>query len=42
MVGDGERLIAAGFDSYLSKPIEFENLKRELAKNFPSWVGPHD
>jgi CheY-like chemotaxis protein len=38
MVGDGERLIAAGFDSYLGKPIEFDDLKLELMKYLPAWA----
>ncbi len=37
MVGDGERLLARGFDGYLSKPIEFNELKNELRKHLPAW-----
>ncbi|MEJ7747567.1 MAG: response regulator [Luteimonas sp.] len=37
--GDGARLLAAGFDSYLSKPVEIDDLKRELARYLPSWPG---
>jgi len=34
---DGARLLAAGFDGYLSKPIEFDHLKGELRKFLPNW-----
>lgn len=37
MAGDGQRLLAAGFSGYLSKPIEFEQLKLELATQLPGW-----
>ena len=37
MLGDGERLLAQGFDGYLSKPIEFDELKAELIEHLPSW-----
>lgn len=39
MRGDGERLLARGFDGYLSKPVEFEHLKAELLHRLPSWGG---
>ena len=36
MLGDRERAIAAGFDSYIAKPINLENVRnqiRQVAKN---------
>jgi CheY-like chemotaxis protein len=37
MAGDGARLIAQGFDGYLSKPIDFDELKQELTRQLPNW-----
>ena len=39
MAGDGERLLAAGFDGYLSKPVDFDDLKSELRKHLPTFSG---
>lgn len=33
MVGDREKLMGAGFDGYLSKPIEFDDLRLEVEKH---------
>lgn len=37
MLGDGDQLLAQGFDGYLSKPIELDQLKAELATHLPNW-----
>ena len=36
MRGDGERLLARGFDGYLSKTVEFDELKAELVDRLPA------
>lgn len=38
IVGDGQRLLTAGFSGYLSKPIDFDHLKVELAGHLPGWA----
>lgn len=40
MVGDRERLVAAGFDGYLAKPIEPEQFVAELAPFLPAGPAP--
>jgi two-component system, cell cycle response regulator DivK len=35
MVGDPERAIAAGFDGYLSKPIDFTSFARTVSELLP-------
>ncbi|WP_268793436.1 response regulator [Noviherbaspirillum sp. Root189] len=49
MVGDREKLLAAGFDGYISKPIEPETFVGTIEEFLPiplpapaSWNGPHD
>ncbi|HXE89876.1 MAG TPA: response regulator [Terriglobales bacterium] len=32
MRGDRERMLAAGFDAYLSKPIDFDQLRAEIER----------
>ena len=39
MVGDRERLIAAGFDGYISKPIDPEQFVADLAAFLPAANG---
>lgn len=39
MVGDGERLLDAGFDGYLDKPVNYEELKMILVRHLPAWKG---
>ncbi len=35
LAGDDKKILAAGFDDYLPKPISRENLQKILDKNFP-------
>ncbi|ATQ79229.1 two-component system response regulator (plasmid) [Massilia violaceinigra] len=42
MMGDKENLLAAGFDSYLSKPVEIDELKGALRKLLPGWTDATD
>ena len=35
MVGDGERALAAGFDEYLSKPIDFSTFADTIRDLLP-------
>jgi CheY-like chemotaxis protein len=35
LIGDGERLLAAGMDEYLSKPIQVPTLIAALGRNDP-------
>lgn len=37
MSGDAARLLALGFDGYLSKPVNFDLLKVELSNQLPTW-----
>jgi two-component system cell cycle response regulator len=36
MPGDARRLLEAGFDGYVSKPVDFDSLRAELQKRLPS------
>jgi CheY-like chemotaxis protein len=40
MVGDRDRAIRAGFDGYLSKPIEPETFVQEVERFLPDPAGP--
>jgi CheY-like chemotaxis protein len=42
MQGDRERLLAAGFDGYLSKPISVHTLVDEMASLLGDGRNPHD
>lgn len=35
MVGDKDCVLAAGFDGYISKPVQMETLPLEIAKCLP-------
>lgn len=37
MAGDSERLLAAGFNGYLSKPVEFDQLRVTVSNHLPGW-----